>query len=264
MDEEVQTRGPRSNPRCKACNSANTIKQGKRNGKKRYKCKDCEKNFYVDYRKKPEEPSEFALQAQEVIEKVKKKRKNKGRDPMAEDLIQLSLAVDSEAVARKICADEGFEKVRELTFEQRLFCRLYTCPEFYAHGTVCYAAAFNLNLGRKGSYNTAKSNAHRLLTNAYILGEIKRLLDEVSLSEATLLRERAFLVAQNADLSVKERAISNYENLHMKRAEHEIRREELEVRKEELAGKGDPLLVNFAWLGGTPAVPAAPVSQPAS
>ncbi len=50
---------------------------------------------------------------------------------------------------------------------QRKFGKLYASErEFFGNGVQAYAKAYNIDITKKGKYNTARTNASRLLTNA--------------------------------------------------------------------------------------------------
>lgn len=99
----------------------------------------------------------------------------------------------------------------DLTLKQRLFCKLYTGnKEFFGNGVRAYAHAYGLNLTLKRDYGTAKTNAHRLLTNADISAYITQLLDLAGLNDQYIDKQLYFLVTQNVDLSAKIAAIREY------------------------------------------------------
>ena len=96
---------------------------------------------------------------------------------------------------------------------QRKFCKLYASDrEFFGNGVQAYAKAYNIDITTKVKYNTARTNASRLLTNANILAYIDKLLD-LSLNKAHVDKQLAFLITQNANYSVKMAAIREFNAL---------------------------------------------------
>ena len=101
-----------------------------------------------------------------------------------------------------------------LNQKQEKFCKLYsTTLEYFGNGVKSYAEAYGLDLAQRGSYMTAKSNAHKLLTNTDILKRIDELLDDQKLSENYVDKQLDFLIAQSQELAVKLRAIQEYNKL---------------------------------------------------
>jgi len=99
---------------------------------------------------------------------------------------------------------------------QRKFGKLYASErEFFGNGVQAYAKAYGIDLSTRGGYNTAKSNACRLLTNADILAYINELL-EVVLNEAHVDKQLAFLITQNADFGAKLGAIREFNALRQR------------------------------------------------
>ena len=101
-----------------------------------------------------------------------------------------------------------------LTPKQKLFCELYTnFDEHFANGTQSYAQAYNIDLSTKKGYTTASSGASENLTKPNILAYINHLLDLGGLNHEFVDKQLSFLITQNADLSVKKAAISEYNKL---------------------------------------------------
>ncbi len=100
-----------------------------------------------------------------------------------------------------------------LNLNQRKFCELYaTSEEFFGHGTNSYVEAYNPK--RKGNwYNTAKSNAYKLLTNTDILLYINKLLEDKGLNDGFVDKQLLFLINQHADLKSKLGGIKEYNQL---------------------------------------------------
>lgn len=101
----------------------------------------------------------------------------------------------------------------ELNEKQKLFCKLYVSEEFFGSGVDAYAKAYGLNLENQKDYNTAKSNAWKLLTNTYILSCINQELEDAGLNDNFVDKQLLFAITQNADLSSKVKAISEYNKL---------------------------------------------------
>jgi phage terminase small subunit len=104
-------------------------------------------------------------------------------------------------------------KKPELLPKQELFCQYYaTNEEFFGNGVTSYIKAYAGAKGQRISYNTAKSNAYRLLTNADILGRINELLD-LTLNDQHVDKQLSLVVTQNADYRAKVAAIKEYNQL---------------------------------------------------
>lgn len=105
--------------------------------------------------------------------------------------------------------DEGIE----LNPKQKLFCEYYVSKDFFGNGVQSYFAAYSGEGEEEITYDTAKSNAHRLLTNAYILEYINSMLDEAGLNDAFVDKQLLFLINQNAEFPSKIAAIKEYNKL---------------------------------------------------
>ena len=103
-----------------------------------------------------------------------------------------------------------------LTAQQEEFCKLYaTDLEYFGNGVTAYIAAYIAKGKKKGTgltYNAAKSNAYRLLTNADILKRIDHYQDLYG-NDQVVDKELAFVIMQKADFSSKVAAIREYNNL---------------------------------------------------
>ena len=96
---------------------------------------------------------------------------------------------------------------------QRKFGKLYASErEFFGNGVQAYAKAYGMDLSTRGAYQSAKSAASRLLTNVNLLAYINELLD-LSLNEAHVDKQLAFLITQNADFGAKLGAIREFNAL---------------------------------------------------
>lgn len=93
---------------------------------------------------------------------------------------------------------------KNITQKQKKFCEMYLSDEFRGNATKAYQAVFRV------SYETAKTNGSRLLTNAHISEEIRKILDEQKLNPERIDAEWYFLITQNENLSVKMQAIREF------------------------------------------------------
>lgn len=117
---------------------------------------------------------------------------------------------------------EVVEEVKELNAKQELFCTVYaSVEEFFGNGVKSYIKAYGLDPKSKKDYENAKANAHKLLTNAHILRRINELLD-ITLNDAVVDKELAYVVIQKVDLGAKMRGISEYNKLK-KRIENKLK-----------------------------------------
>lgn len=102
----------------------------------------------------------------------------------------------------------------ELNPEQELFCQLYaTNREFFGNGTQAYIEAYDLDINKKGTYQTAMVSASRLLRNDKILLRLNELMEMGILNDARVDKELAFLIEQNSELNTKLGAIKEYNAL---------------------------------------------------
>ena len=95
----------------------------------------------------------------------------------------------------------------KLNIKQKKFCELYV-GKHLGNGTLAYQEAYETE-----NYNSAKTNAHKLLTNTYISGYINTLLEKNKLNNEAVDIQLAFLIAQHGNLNAKMRAISEYNKL---------------------------------------------------
>lgn len=100
-----------------------------------------------------------------------------------------------------------------LNEQQDKFCRLYAYGPNRGNGVLCYAEAYGLDLSEPGSYNGARANASRLLTNDSILNYIRSMYEEADLSDTVVDNELAFVIKQSADFGSKVAAIKEYNQL---------------------------------------------------
>lgn len=112
------------------------------------------------------------------------------------------------------------EKAKEygLNDKQVKFCELYANGSQedeipIGNGIQAYAKAYEINLAKPGAYNTAKSNAHRLLTNQNVLDYINHIFEHCGLNDADVDQQLLFAIKQNADFGSKVAAIKHYNEL---------------------------------------------------
>lgn len=106
------------------------------------------------------------------------------------------------------------EKKKKLNEKQELFCQLYASDrDFFGNGVLTYAEAYDLDIAIPKNYNTAKTNAWRLLTNADILKRIDEILELGPLNDTYVDRQLAKVIAQDADFGAKVSAIREYNKL---------------------------------------------------
>jgi len=105
-------------------------------------------------------------------------------------------------------------KKKKLNAKQERFCRLYASDEeFFGNGLQAYVEAYNIDLSKRGAINTAKSNAYRLLTKAYILDRINEIFEARGLNDVFVDKQLEKLVTQDADFKTKLGAIKEYNEL---------------------------------------------------
>lgn len=100
-----------------------------------------------------------------------------------------------------------------LTLKQKEFCQLYVSKEFFANGVQSYIEAFKVDTTKTGAYQSAKSNAYRLLTNDDLLLYINHLLELNGLNDEFVDKQLSFIITQNADFGSKLGAIKEYNKL---------------------------------------------------
>lgn len=103
---------------------------------------------------------------------------------------------------------------KELNPKQKAFCELFASDkEFFGNGVQSYIEAYDIDMSKKGAYNTAKANAHRLLTNADILDYINSLFDARGLNDTFVDKQLEKLITQDAEFPTKIKAIAEYNKL---------------------------------------------------
>lgn len=102
---------------------------------------------------------------------------------------------------------------RELTLQQEAFCKNYVSEEFFGNGTQAYINAYNIDLAKKGAYESARAKASENLTKPNICKRINDLLDEAGLNDQFVDKQLLFLINQHADFGAKVSAIKEYNKL---------------------------------------------------
>ncbi len=102
-------------------------------------------------------------------------------------------------------------KKEALNTKQKRFCQLFVSKEFFGNGTESYAEAYDIDLAT--NYNSAKSAAHRLLTNVDICNYINELLDASGMNDQFVDKQLLFMITQNADFTQKMAGIREYNKL---------------------------------------------------
>ncbi len=145
-----------------------------------------------------------------------------------------------KAVKKKRAKKKPTPKPKEpkLTLKRSRFCKLYTsATEFFGNGVQSYAEAYSIDLTNKSGYTVAQSNAYRLLRNAEILVYMNKLLDDMGLNDAHVDKQLAFLITQNAELSVKMSAIREFNKLRQRIVEKSKVQSEITVVIKGKAGR---------------------------
>lgn len=103
---------------------------------------------------------------------------------------------------------------RTMNPNQRLFCELFASDrEFFGNGVQSYIEAYDIDIKKPGAYNSAKANANKLLTKDYILKYINELFEARGLNDTFVDKQLEKLITQDAEFSVKIKAISEYNKL---------------------------------------------------
>ena len=154
------------------------------------------------------------LQELEKKAEINKKTKNKKVKPKQEPKNKEN---NTDEVKKEDSKDDKKSEDKEnikINQKQELFCQYYaTDKEFFGNGVEAYAEAYDLDISVPKHYNTAKTNAWRLLTNADILKRIDQLLELGPLNNTFVDRQLAKIIAQDADFSSKVAAIREYNKL---------------------------------------------------
>jgi len=105
------------------------------------------------------------------------------------------------------------ETKNELNPKQLRFCQLYVTEEFFGNGVAAYVEAYGIDIKKSGAYHSARTCAHRLLTNVDILKQINSLLDTEGLNDQFVDKQLLLTITQNSDLGAKMAAIREYNKL---------------------------------------------------
>ena len=110
----------------------------------------------------------------------------------------------------------------KLNADQENFCKLFVMPdtEFYGNGVQSYLEAYSKKRSLRGAkpqkpltYDVAKANAYKLLTNPIIIERINALLESGGFNDENTDKQHLFLLNQFADLKTKLGAIKEYNEL---------------------------------------------------
>lgn len=105
-------------------------------------------------------------------------------------------------------------KNNALSPEQERFCVLFASDrEFFGNGVQSYIEAYNVDVSKRGAYNSAKANAHNLLTKTYITDRINELFEARGLNDPFVDKQLEKLITQDASFDAKVRAIQEYNKL---------------------------------------------------
>ncbi len=114
------------------------------------------------------------------------------------------------------------EKTKEngLNLQQEKFCELFSSDrEFFGNGVQSYIEAYDIDLSKKGAYDAARVNAHRLLTKANILKRIDELLELRGLNDTFVDKQLEIVITQNAEFPAKIAGIREYNKLKKRTVE---------------------------------------------
>jgi len=112
------------------------------------------------------------------------------------------------------------EKIK-LSSKQELFCRLYaTEREFFCNGTQSYIEAYEIDLTKKGAYQSARASAYENLTKPHILKRIDELIELGGLNDQMVDKQLNKLITQDADFRAKAIAIKEYNQLKSRITKH--------------------------------------------
>jgi len=110
-----------------------------------------------------------------------------------------------------------------LTAKEEAFCELFASDrEFFGNGIQSYIEGFDVTIykgkkpegkGNYMTYDSVKVAAHRLLTNDNILRRIDELFEGRGLNDQFVDKQLEKLITQDAEFTVKVKAISEYNKL---------------------------------------------------
>lgn len=99
----------------------------------------------------------------------------------------------------------------KLTSKQKKFCQNFVSGvETCGNGVKAYADAYGYDLSNQSKYQSAKSNANRLLNTSEVNAYIEELLEAQRLTPHAVDNQLDFLIRQNGNLAVKLQAINTY------------------------------------------------------
>lgn len=159
--------------------------------------------------------------------KIKKSAEKKGKKVDAATI--LNLDIKDEEFENKIEKFENenpgalglLENEKRLTLRRELFCRYYAgTQEFFGNGVKAYLEAaemFRKPKEKPITYDHAKAEASRLLTNPNILKRIDQILEntmgQIGLNDQFVDKELLFCITQKGDMRSKIMAIKEFNAL---------------------------------------------------
>lgn len=107
------------------------------------------------------------------------------------------------------------KKKDKLSLKREAFCRFYTSQEIelFGNGKNSYVLAYGLDLTVKGSEQTARANASRLLAIDSVMARVNELLEMGGFNDENVEKQHLFLLNQHANLPVKQKAVDSYYKL---------------------------------------------------
>ena len=104
------------------------------------------------------------------------------------------------------------EPIKTLPARHEKFCQVYAgAKEFFGNGVASYQEVYP-----GSSYDAARANSSRLLTNDNILRRINELLEDLVLNDAYVDKQLGLLITQNADGTLKLNAVKEYNRLRQR------------------------------------------------
>lgn len=94
---------------------------------------------------------------------------------------------------------------KKLNQNEMNFCKYYVTQEFFCNGTQAYKKAYP-----DASYDTAKVEASKFLTNPNVLNYIDSLLENMGLNDQRADKELAKMLIQDEDKPSKMKALDMY------------------------------------------------------
>lgn len=102
----------------------------------------------------------------------------------------------------------------KLTPQQELFCKLYASDrEFFGNGVQSYIEAYDVDTGKPGWYNVARSGAYENLKKPHILERIEEIFEAHGLNDTFVDKQLEKLICQDADFKTKLGAIQEYNKM---------------------------------------------------